>query len=74
MTVTELFNIIKRAKEDIFCDGKKIASHDISSSVSVVDDEYNIYTIDSFHIEGLPGCGCPCDLIINIKREDNDGE
>lgn len=73
-TVYEFVEYLKKLnEEDIFCDGKRVGSHELTSSVTIqVNDEYyhNIYV----SIDRLPGCGCECGITLFVcdKFEEED--
>ena len=71
MRVKEFADLIARCAEEIGCDGSRIASHKLGSSVAVHctdpedDSEYEFVGID---ISRLPGCGCWDGIILQFRK------
>jgi hypothetical protein len=76
MTPTELINALHALQEQIGCDGRSIASHDIKSQVVFrLNDrtiDLDIELDDTLFQDGLElslmmGCSCPDGIIVNLR-------
>lgn len=74
MTVSEFKEQTDKLATEICCDGKKIASHTIKSTVSVhCLNSHDNYEIVDLQPSMLMGCGCWDGIIIEIRKvEDED--
>lgn len=68
MTVFDLLQQLNELNKEIHCNGKKIASHNLQSSVTIIDEDNQSFGIESIELDRLFGCGCPDGVVFNIKR------
>lgn len=68
-TVTEFINKLRGLNAEIGCNGERIASHKLRSSVTFEDADGNTYRLKDLDISRLPGCGCWDGVRVILERK-----
>lgn len=70
MTVTELIETLVSLQQEIGCDGEKIGSHNLQSTVHFYIEDKNTdldIELDRIELGVLPGCFCPRGITFVLK-------
>lgn len=73
LTVTELINVLEKYKQEIGCDGTRIASHNNKSWVSfqITDPEIDhTLTLSDIELDLRMGCYCPQGIIFKFTTHE----
>lgn len=70
ITVTDLLRLLGDHKNEIGCDGTKIGSHNLKSSVrfEITNPEIDLdLELEALEPDPLPGCGCSSGVVFKVK-------
>lgn len=69
MTVSGFIKKLEEHKKEIGCDGTRIGSHKLKSSIGFYCDEIEMYfELESIEPQNLIGCACQSGITINLKN------